>query len=174
MSGAAALSAPISVVVPVKDEAGNVGPLAREIAAALAGESHEILFIDDGSSDGTDATLSVLKADTPKLLAVLWAEPNRRDGFGVCGRNARTVQKRSGILSGCHAGGLLFAARKFRLQEGPCLRIPVGTTANPDEERQIKQLWPDQEAYRREEQRRFEILLAHWDLPVTDITPAKK
>lgn len=49
----------------------------------------------------------------------------------------------------------------------------VATTPNPDEERLIKQLWPDQEAYRREEQRRFEILLAHWDLPVTDITPAK-
>jgi hypothetical protein len=50
----------------------------------------------------------------------------------------------------------------------------VATTANPDEERLIKQLWPDQETYEREEQRRFEILQAHWDLPVTDITPAKK
>jgi hypothetical protein len=50
----------------------------------------------------------------------------------------------------------------------------VATTANPDEERIIKQLWPDQQTYQREEQRRFEILLAHWDLPVTDITPAKK
>jgi hypothetical protein len=49
----------------------------------------------------------------------------------------------------------------------------VATTANPDEERFIKQLWPDQETYKREEQRRFEILLAHWDLPVTDITPKK-
>ena len=29
-----------------------------------------------------------------------------------------------------------------------------------------KKLFPDQETYRREEQRRFEILLAHWDLPV--------
>src|SRR5215471_15705489 len=47
----------------------------------------------------------------------------------------------------------------------------LATTANPDEERFIKQLWPDQATYRREEQRRFEILLAHWDLPVTDITP---
>jgi hypothetical protein len=46
----------------------------------------------------------------------------------------------------------------------------VATTANPDEEKLIKQLWPDQETYTREEQRRFEILLAHWDLPVTDIT----
>jgi hypothetical protein len=50
----------------------------------------------------------------------------------------------------------------------------LATTANPDEERLIKQLWPDQERYIREEQRRFEILLGHWDLPVTDITPAKK
>jgi hypothetical protein len=50
----------------------------------------------------------------------------------------------------------------------------VATTANPDEEALIKQLWPDQQTYKREEQRRFEILLAHWDLPVTDITPSKK
>jgi hypothetical protein len=48
----------------------------------------------------------------------------------------------------------------------------VATTANPDEEAFIKQLWPDQATYKREEQRRFEILAAHWDLPVTDITPA--
>ena len=50
----------------------------------------------------------------------------------------------------------------------------LATTANPDEERYIKQLWPDQVTYQHEEQRRFEILLAHWDLPLTDITPAKK
>ena len=50
----------------------------------------------------------------------------------------------------------------------------MATTANPDEERFIHELWPDQERYQREEQRRFEILLGHWDLPVTDITPAKK
>jgi hypothetical protein len=47
----------------------------------------------------------------------------------------------------------------------------LATTANPDEENLIRQLWPDQAAYKREEQRRFEILLAHWDLPVTEITP---
>ena len=50
----------------------------------------------------------------------------------------------------------------------------VATTANPEEEALIKQLFPDQETYKREEQRRFQILLAHWDLPVTDVTPAKK
>jgi hypothetical protein len=50
----------------------------------------------------------------------------------------------------------------------------VATTANPEEEALIKQLWPDQETFKREEQRRFEILVAHWDLPVTDITPSQK
>ena len=49
----------------------------------------------------------------------------------------------------------------------------AATTANPDEESIIRQLWPDQETYKREEQRRFEILLAHWDLPVADVTPAR-
>jgi hypothetical protein len=48
----------------------------------------------------------------------------------------------------------------------------IGTTANPSEQGLINQLWPDQATYKAEEQRRFEILLAHWDMPVTDITPA--
>ena len=37
----------------------------------------------------------------------------------------------------------------------------VATTANPEKESLIKQLWPDQKTFQREEQRRFEILLAH-------------
>jgi hypothetical protein len=32
----------------------------------------------------------------------------------------------------------------------------------------IKQLYPDQDTYKKEEQRRFEILDAHWDLPIKD------
>lgn len=49
----------------------------------------------------------------------------------------------------------------------------IATTANPDEAAMIRQLWPDQQTFTREEQRRFQLLLAHWDLPVTDITPRK-
>lgn len=47
----------------------------------------------------------------------------------------------------------------------------VATSANPDEEALKLQLWPDQPTYKKEEQRRFEILLSHWDLPITDVTP---
>ena len=50
----------------------------------------------------------------------------------------------------------------------------LATTSNPDEPALIKQLWPDQQTFAREEQRRFEILLSHWDLPVTDVTPPKR
>jgi hypothetical protein len=49
----------------------------------------------------------------------------------------------------------------------------VATTHNPQEQAWIQELYPDQETFKREEQRRFQILLAHWDLPVSDITPAK-
>jgi hypothetical protein len=43
----------------------------------------------------------------------------------------------------------------------------AAAAADGSEEEEIKkQLFPDQETYRREEQRRFEILLAHWDLPL--------
>jgi hypothetical protein len=38
----------------------------------------------------------------------------------------------------------------------------------------IKQLYPDQETFKREEQRRFEILLAHWDLPISVVNLDEK
>ena len=38
----------------------------------------------------------------------------------------------------------------------------------------IKQLYPDQETYKKEEQRRFEILEGHWDLPIKEVDLAGK
>ena len=46
----------------------------------------------------------------------------------------------------------------------------VGATADGFDASTItRQLYPDQETFRREEQRRFEILQAHWDVPVADV-----
>jgi len=36
-----------------------------------------------------------------------------------------------------------------------------------------KRLYPDQETFRKEEQRRFEILDAHWDVPLVEAEPPK-
>jgi len=39
----------------------------------------------------------------------------------------------------------------------------------PFPEAELKRLFPDQDTFRREEQRRFEILAAHWDLPIVSV-----
>jgi dolichol-phosphate mannosyltransferase len=58
----------LSVVVPVCNEAENVGPLAREIADALSGRPFEILFVDDGSTDKTaEAVRAARDAGIPQI-----------------------------------------------------------------------------------------------------------
>jgi dolichol-phosphate mannosyltransferase len=58
----------LSVVVPVFNEQDNVGPLLREILAALRGRiAFEAVFVDDDSKDGTLAALQALKAEAPEL-----------------------------------------------------------------------------------------------------------
>ncbi len=53
----------ISVVVPVRNEAGNIAPLVAEIAAALEGQgSFEVVYVNDGSTDGTANELKRLAA----------------------------------------------------------------------------------------------------------------
>jgi dolichol-phosphate mannosyltransferase len=64
------MSVTLSVVVPVKDEAGNAAALARDIAANMVGRPHEIIFVDDGSSDGTVAELLSLKSEMRQLRVV--------------------------------------------------------------------------------------------------------
>jgi glycosyltransferase involved in cell wall biosynthesis len=61
----------VSVVVPVKNEAGNVAPLVAEIAAALGPDTgFEIIYVDDGSSDATPDELRALMATRPWLRAI--------------------------------------------------------------------------------------------------------
>lgn len=45
---------------------------------------------------------------------------------------------------------------------------------NFDSESLLRQMYPDQDSYKKEEQRRFEILEAHWDLPIKDVPLDKR
>jgi dolichol-phosphate mannosyltransferase len=60
----------VSVVVPVRNEAGNIAPLVDEIARALANTAFEIVYVNDGSSDGTEAELTALAASRPWLRQI--------------------------------------------------------------------------------------------------------
>jgi dolichol-phosphate mannosyltransferase len=58
----------LSVVIPVKNEAGNITPLFEEIRATLEGIiDYEVLFIDDGSQDDTAAEVLALAGIRPQL-----------------------------------------------------------------------------------------------------------
>jgi len=58
----------VSIVVPVRNEAGNIAPLIAEIAAALDGRwSYEIIYVNDGSTDDTAQRLAEEMARRPNL-----------------------------------------------------------------------------------------------------------
>jgi dolichol-phosphate mannosyltransferase len=64
----------VSVVVPVRNEEGNIAPLVAEIAAAMAQSPFEIVYVDDGSSDGTPAELLRLMRAHAWLRAIRHAQ----------------------------------------------------------------------------------------------------
>lgn len=70
MSGSPRTSAvlQLSIVVPVRDEEANVLPLLAEIDAALEQRCEfEVLYVDDGSRDGTARVLREALARYPRL-----------------------------------------------------------------------------------------------------------
>lgn len=49
--------------------------------------------------------------------------------------------------------------------------VAAAHQTDPAQAEWVRQRWPDQATFEREEQRRFELLLAHWDLPVRTRRP---
>jgi dolichol-phosphate mannosyltransferase len=61
----------LSIVIPVRNEQPNIAPLVAEIRAALDGKlDYEIVYIDDGSSDGTGDEVKRVAREFPRLRLV--------------------------------------------------------------------------------------------------------
>lgn len=75
----------LSVVVPVRNEAGNIAPLIDEIHAALAKMpgGYEIIYVDDGSDDATATELAAVAKNDPALRVLR----HRRS----CGQSQATI-----------------------------------------------------------------------------------
>ncbi len=60
----------LSLVIPVYNEVDNLRPLLDEIRVALAGRDYEVIFVDDGSSDGSRELLATLHAEDAHVVVV--------------------------------------------------------------------------------------------------------
>lgn len=62
----------LSVLIPVYNEAPNLEPLHRELTATLGawGRPYELLFVDDGSTDGSAEALAVIHARDPHVRVI--------------------------------------------------------------------------------------------------------
>jgi glycosyltransferase involved in cell wall biosynthesis len=63
----------LSVVIPVMNEAENIKPLFAALASSLADVDHEIVLVDDGSTDGTVAEI---QANAPSNLQLVVLNKN--------------------------------------------------------------------------------------------------
>src|SRR5215468_2358849 len=89
-------SAPaVSIVIPVRNEAGNIAPLVDEIAAALdRNVTFEVIFVNDGSTDRTEAELIELMASRPWLRQI-----KHRTSCGQSGAvSSGVMQARAGVV----------------------------------------------------------------------------
>ena len=97
MDGASNLAASVdflarcSVVVPTRNEAGNVGPLLGRLGPVLASMGGEVLFVDD-SDDQTPAVVAAAAKTNAVPIRVLYRACGERLG-GWVGRLSQGSQR---------------------------------------------------------------------------------
>src|SRR5579862_344492 len=82
----------LSVVIPVFNERDNVAVLAAEIRAAVdpLAIPYEVLFVDDGSTDGSAEALQAIAASDPRVRIVAQARNSGQSAALAAGfRHAR-------------------------------------------------------------------------------------
>jgi glycosyltransferase involved in cell wall biosynthesis len=97
----------ISIVIPLLDERDNLRPLHEELGRELdkLGRSYELLFIDDGSTDGGDQVLREIKARDPHTRVIRLARRSGQTAALACGFD--------------HAGGAIVVAIDADCQNDP-------------------------------------------------------
>jgi glycosyltransferase involved in cell wall biosynthesis len=82
----------VSVVVPLYNERDNLAPLHRELDAVLRGlgGSWEILFVDDGSSDGSLEVLRGIRQRDDHVRVLRLARNSGQTAALACGLNRAT------------------------------------------------------------------------------------
>jgi glycosyltransferase involved in cell wall biosynthesis len=66
----------VSVVLPIFNERENLGPLLNEIAEALKHVAHEVVAVDDASTDGSDRELEQLAANSDTVQIIRLGRPS--------------------------------------------------------------------------------------------------
>jgi glycosyltransferase involved in cell wall biosynthesis len=104
----------LSLVLPCYNEASNVEPMHDAVVNAFenCGFTYEMVFVDDGSSDGTFAKLKALRENSPQSITVV--------------RFSRNFGKESAIYAGLrHARGDYVTLIDADLQQPPALALEM-------------------------------------------------
>lgn len=60
----------LSIVIPVYNEKDNIQPMLEALKNALSSIQHEVIFVDDGSSDGTPSVINAAAAGNPDVRLI--------------------------------------------------------------------------------------------------------
>lgn len=113
----------LSLVMPCYNEADNVAAMHDAIVSAFegCGFSYEMVFVDDGSSDGTYKTLKALRDVSPQAISLV--------------RFSRNFGKESAIYAGLqHARGDYVTLIDADLQQPPSLALEMAQFLDQNED----------------------------------------
>ncbi|MCL2298919.1 MAG: glycosyltransferase family 2 protein [Firmicutes bacterium] len=113
----------LSLVMPCYNEAANVEAMHDAVAAAFegCGFAYEMVFVDDGSGDGTFAKLKALRENSPQSITVV--------------RFSRNFGKESAIYAGLrHARGEYVTLIDADLQQPPALALEMARFLDDNDE----------------------------------------